>query len=225
MLFRSNLSTCQHGRPQFDGFLRMRLIDKLIKYSAVAAVARCQRCRLELYRWGPIAVMPVGRNAVDEQHGTRLAAFEQPLRVLVVDPDYDARAFVRDALEGHAQVIGRTSARRARETLRVARFDVLVLDLILSGTRGIQFLDHLPADQRPERVVILTGWRDGWSAARQRGVDAMLRKPCTSDALREAVLGTRDTRPLPELAGAPHARLAHPPANGTHADPESRYVT
>jgi DNA-binding NtrC family response regulator len=165
----------------------------------------------------------VGWNAVDEPQGTRLAAFEQPLRVLVVDPDHDARALVRDALEGHAQVIGRTSSRRARETLRVARFDVLVLDLILSGTRGIQFLDHLPADQRPERVVIITGWRDGWSAARQRGVDAMLRKPCTSDAVRAAVLGTsRDTRPPSELAGAPHARLPRPPANGTHADPESR---
>jgi len=123
-----------------------------------------------------------------------------PPRVLVLDDDYDTQRFVGEALRGVAQVIGQSNAYRARRVLSLGRFDVLVLDLILSGANGLDFLERLPPNDRPPRVIVLSGWRDGMDAARQLGVQMTLQKPCTADALREAVLRPPvGAQPLSEL--------------------------
>jgi DNA-binding NtrC family response regulator len=112
----------------------------------------------------------------------------RPVRVLVLDDD-ESRCFVAEALRGYAQVIGQASAYRARQVLSVGRFDVLLLDPLLPGINGLAFLEHLPAKDRPSRVIVLTGWQEGMIAARKLGVLEMLRKPCTAETLRDAVLG------------------------------------
>ena len=127
------------------------------------------------------------RERTDIDHVLRRA--RRPVRILVLDDDDGTRSFVAETLRGDAQVVGQASAYRARQVLSVGRFDVLILELLLSGTNGLAFLEHLPAKDRPSRVIALTGWQEGMAAARKLGVLEMLRKPCTAETLRDAVLG------------------------------------
>jgi CheY-like chemotaxis protein len=108
--------------------------------------------------------------------------------VLVLDDDYATQTFVYHALGSDAHTVPETTAAHALEALVGEAFDVLVLDLILTGTNGLDVLRQLPSLRRPPRIVVLTGWRAGTTRARELGATAYLHKPCTVAALRRAVL-------------------------------------
>lgn len=115
-----------------------------------------------------------------------------PIRALFVD---DEPALVR--LAGRAmpyrdiEVSGHVDAVEALEAFAASPndFDVLVTDLSMPAMSGFELVDRIRA-QRPDFPVVLTSGYMGPAderAAAERGIDAVLPKPCSIDALAAAV--------------------------------------
>ncbi len=115
-----------------------------------------------------------------------------PIRALFVD---DEPALVR--LAGRAmpyrdiEVSGHVDAHEALAAFTAApdEFDVLVTDLSMPTMGGFQLIDSIRA-LRPGFPVVLTSGYMGpldERAATERGIDAVLPKPCSIDALASAV--------------------------------------
>jgi DNA-binding NtrC family response regulator len=79
------------------------------------------------------------------------------LRALVVDDDSDFSRMLVEWLESSGvRVEAVTAAEQALGRIQEEAFDVAVVDLGLPGMDGLSFLRHLPAENRPE-VVVLSG--------------------------------------------------------------------
>jgi two-component system cell cycle response regulator DivK len=67
--------------------------------------------------------------------------------------------------------------------------DAVVLDLSLPGLSGLGVCRRLKADRRTEgiRVIVLTGRAESGRAAKRRGCDAFLVKPCLPEDLLAAI--------------------------------------
>lgn len=109
------------------------------------------------------------------------------LRVLLVDRDPTTKARVEAVLGSGAQVVQRRTARRARETLLVGTFDVLVLDPALRGDNGLSMLRNLDGRWRPRHVVVTAADEQHAAEARACGAHAVVMKPYTADDLCTAI--------------------------------------
>jgi cyclic di-GMP phosphodiesterase len=103
------------------------------------------------------------------------------LRILLVDDDPALRTLLRTTFElADVEVVEAEDAGAARRRIRTARPDVIVLDVKMPGTTGLELCAELKgADAtRDIPIVLLTGSDGGTSAAAKRvGVDAFVRKP------------------------------------------------
>lgn len=114
-----------------------------------------------------------------------------PMRTLVVDDDEETRELVGQALkrEGHSVVLAE-SAEAAQEALEGARFDVVVLDVMLGQQSGLELCAQLRR-ARVETPILFLSAR-GTVHARVEGLDAggddYLAKPF---ALRELLARVR----------------------------------
>jgi response regulator RpfG family c-di-GMP phosphodiesterase len=103
------------------------------------------------------------------------------LRILLVDDDPALRTLLRTTFEvADVDVVEADGAAAARRRIRAARPDVIVLDVNMPGTTGLEFCQELKADPatREIPVILLTGSSGGTSAAAKRvGADAFVRKP------------------------------------------------
>ncbi len=114
-----------------------------------------------------------------------------PMRTLVVDDDEETRELVGHALkrEGHSVVLAQ-SAEAAQEALESARFDVVVLDVMLGEQSGLDLCAQLRR-ARVETPILFLSAR-GTVHARVEGLDAggddYLAKPF---ALRELLARVR----------------------------------
>jgi response regulator RpfG family c-di-GMP phosphodiesterase len=103
------------------------------------------------------------------------------LRILLVDDDPALRTLVRTTFEvADVAVVDAENAEGARRQIRTSRPDVVVLDVNMPGTTGLELCAELK--QKPETrdipIVLLTGSEGGSSAAAKRaGADAFVRKP------------------------------------------------
>jgi len=79
-------------------------------------------------------------------------------RILVVDDAPDARDFLVDALAqaGHS-VAKANTADRALEILRADSFDLVVTDVVLPGSSGIELLKNVKRDIPTTEVLVITG--------------------------------------------------------------------
>jgi two-component system phosphate regulon response regulator PhoB len=106
--------------------------------------------------------------------------------VCIVDDDPDTREAMRVALEmyGYA-VIEASEGAAALETLHTAHADVILLDLVMPGMDGCEFLARQRAD--PELasipVVVLSGAGDVAGLAARLGATSWARKPIELDQL------------------------------------------
>jgi putative two-component system response regulator len=103
------------------------------------------------------------------------------VRILLVDDDPGLRTLLKTTFEvADVDVVEAESADAARRRIRAARPDVIVLDVKMPGTSGLELCAELkrsPAT-RDIPIVLLTGSDDGTSAdARRVGADAFVRKP------------------------------------------------
>ena len=103
------------------------------------------------------------------------------MRILLVDDDPALRTLLRTTFEvADVDVVEAHSADAARRRIRAARPDVIVLDVNMPGTTGLELCAELKADPRTSDIpiILLTGSTGGTSAAAKRvGADAFVRKP------------------------------------------------
>ena len=126
---------------------------------------------------------------------------------LVVDDDDGVRFFLEETLrrDGHT-VVGASSGEEALDRMRDTYFDLVVLDLKLSGrVDGLRVLEAVRWRWPETVVVILTahGSLESAMAAIREGVDGYLLKPAEPDEVRQAVHEALDRRrSLARLGGA-----------------------
>jgi cyclic di-GMP phosphodiesterase len=103
------------------------------------------------------------------------------LRILLVDDDPALRTLLRTTFEvADVDVVEADGADAARRSIRAARPDVIVLDVNMPGTTGLELCEQLKADPATTdiAIILLTGSTGGTTAAAKRvGADAFVRKP------------------------------------------------
>jgi cyclic di-GMP phosphodiesterase len=103
------------------------------------------------------------------------------LRILLVDDDPALRLLLRTTFEvADVAVDEAADADAARRQIGVSQPDVIVLDVNMPGTSGLELCAELKSSDTTAGipVVVLTGSSDGSGAsARRAGADAFLRKP------------------------------------------------
>src|SRR6476469_4052680 len=78
-------------------------------------------------------------------------------RILLVDDEKVARALYGDYLTGAAhEVTAVASAQEAKDALKAATFDVVVTDLILPETDGMELLRHTKDSHPDTEVIVIT---------------------------------------------------------------------
>ena len=103
------------------------------------------------------------------------------LRILLVDDDPALRTLLRTTFEfADVDVVDAASAAEARRAIAMERPSVIVLDVNMPGTTGLEYCRELKGDAatREIPVVLLTGSEGGTdAAAKEAGADAFVRKP------------------------------------------------
>jgi response regulator RpfG family c-di-GMP phosphodiesterase len=103
------------------------------------------------------------------------------LRILLVDDDPALRTLLKTTFEvADVDVVEADSAESARRTIRASRPHVIVLDVKMPGTTGLELCAELKASPqtRDIPIILLTGSEGSTSAAGKRaGADAFVRKP------------------------------------------------
>ena len=103
------------------------------------------------------------------------------MRILLVDDDPALRTLLRTTFEvADVAVTEADSADAARKRIRATRPDVIVLDVNMPGTTGLELCVELKGDPKTSGIpiILLTGSQGGTSAAAKRaGADAFVRKP------------------------------------------------
>jgi len=103
------------------------------------------------------------------------------LRILLVDDDPALRTLLKATFEiADVAVVEAEDAASARRKIRGARPDVIVLDINMPGTTGLELCAELKAAPatRDIPIVLLTGSEGGTdAAAKKAGADAIVRKP------------------------------------------------
>jgi response regulator RpfG family c-di-GMP phosphodiesterase len=103
------------------------------------------------------------------------------LRILLVDDDPALRILLRTTFElADVAVVEAEDAAAARRKIRSGRPDVIVLDVSMPVTTGLELCAELKADAatRDIPIILLTGSRGGTAAAAKKaGAEAFMRKP------------------------------------------------
>ncbi len=103
------------------------------------------------------------------------------MRILLVDDDPALRTLLKTTFEvADVAVVEAEDAASARRKIRGARPDVIVLDINMPGTTGLELCAELKAAPatRDIPIVLLTGSEGGTdAAAKKAGADAIVRKP------------------------------------------------
>ena len=103
------------------------------------------------------------------------------MRILLVDDDPALRTLLRTTFEvADVDVTEADGADAALRRIRSARPDVIVLDVKMPGTTGLELCEQLKSDPVTSDIpiILLTGSDGGTSAEAKRvGADAFMRKP------------------------------------------------
>ena len=124
--------------------------------------------------------------------GRRLMGSTEPVLLVVEDSPVLLETYAA-MLSQRYQILKATSLEAASALARSERIDGIVTDLHLGGRKGSELIDGLEADidRPPVPVLVITGERDDDVLHRVAlaGVDQILAKPVSAQALRSAVSG------------------------------------
>jgi len=152
--------------------------------------------------WLPIEEAPPAEARLPEAEwdGVDLAG----MRILVIDDDPDTVELLSMFLgREHMTVAAESDAEVGGRRLQAENFDIVIVDLMMPGSGGVEFLKSLqglPAATRPAAIV-LTGRveRDMHEICRQMGAAEVLAKPFELAeilrCLKKAVVKRRNTQP------------------------------
>ncbi len=110
----------------------------------------------------------------------------QTKSLLLVDDEMSIlRSYARDLRAEHYQVTTASSAENAIDSLQSGNFNLVITDLVMPGSSGIQVLLEAKKHDSQICVIVLTGYGDMESAveALRLGADDYLLKPLDTDAL------------------------------------------
>ena len=134
--------------------------------------------------------LPVGTPRQGHGAAERPLVTSGSLRVLVVEDEPAVREHLVESLrqDGHT-VDTCTQGREAIEILGRQRVDVIFTDFAMPGMRGDELAGRIRAAGITTPIIMLTGFGDLMQARGERpeGVDALVSKPVTLAALREAL--------------------------------------
>jgi len=132
-------------------------------------------------------VTPVKQQEVPPSICLRLVP---PLRVLFVDDEESARFMVRRFLEtdGHSVTLA-TDGRAGLTSFKAGRFDVVILDRAMPGMSGDELAAAIKTNSPETPVIMLTGFGGMMTDLGEHpvGVDKIMCKPLTQEALRRAL--------------------------------------
>jgi PAS domain S-box-containing protein len=120
-----------------------------------------------------------------------LPASVRPLHILVVDDDPVVRKSVVAQLNTQAHTVETASnGREGLDRFEAGRFDLVVTDRAMPEMGGDQLAATIQRSAPDTPVIMLTGFGDLMSARGEHpvGVDAVVSKPVTLDALTQAIL-------------------------------------
>ncbi len=111
-------------------------------------------------------------------------------KILVVDDDSDITWFFRQILEHAGYSV--STAHKGLEALELAgkeKFDLAILDIILSDTRGDKLARELIEKNESLKIMFVTGFAQKLEELDSTGLDIVLvmEKPVMYDQLEEAV--------------------------------------
>ena len=142
----------------------------------------------------------------------------RPIRALIVDDEYPARAELRYQLSREPGVEITGEAANAREALRLIGaldYDVVFLDIAMPGISGLELAERLKQQPGAPYVIFTTAYDEyAVKAFEARALDYLL-KPYSDDRLREALSRVRERLAL--RGGAGPARTPATPVAGSTA--------
>jgi DNA-binding response OmpR family regulator len=118
-------------------------------------------------------------------------AAAEPLRplILICDDEPPLRELVKAALGSGYRYLEAADIAEAEEHLEAESPALIVLDVMLPGKSGLEFLRELRESGRRVPVVLVSAWQSetDQQTATEAGADAFLGKPFDPDALARAV--------------------------------------
>lgn len=118
-------------------------------------------------------------------------AIEVPaVRILIVDDDPAICEYMQTLLQNDGFEVETTSdAESAPERVRVGRYHLVVLDLMMPKLHGLDVLSRIRAKDADVAVVIFTGYPDLASAVQSMKLDAVdyVQKPFQVDEMRAVI--------------------------------------
>lgn len=123
---------------------------------------------------------------------TKAARTLRPL-ILICDDERPLRELIKAALGDTYRYVEAEDAQQAEEVLEAEHPDAMVLDVMLPGKSGIDFLTELRGTSTPSQlpVVVVSAWQsaDDEQAAMTAGADAFVGKPFDPEDLATVVEG------------------------------------
>jgi len=141
----------------------------------------------------------IARLTMDGEHGSSLPDRSEPGRVLLVDDDPLARAFLADVLRRAGFVTScAVSADDALARIEADDPDVILTDVEMPGVRGIAFCERLRAECPHRPVLIVTAFGDVATAVQaiRAGAFDFLMKPPVAETVVIAVRRALEHRRL-----------------------------
>jgi len=115
----------------------------------------------------------------------------ESVRILVADDSDELAGLVAAWLQDEGfDVVTASSGRQTLDAASVYRPDIVLLDLVMPALGGFEVCAAVSQQAQPPQMILMTGVWDPENARRATdlGVDALLRKPFTREAVLEAVL-------------------------------------
>lgn len=122
-------------------------------------------------------------------------------KVLITDDDPAVRLALAQVLdeEGYHVVTAASGEEALRRLIEEAPFDMLLLDLNLSGKNGWDTFERVTAVNPLLPVVLITARSDQHALARAAGASALVEKPCDVARLLETLRELIDEPPMNRL--------------------------
>lgn len=122
-------------------------------------------------------------------------------KVLITDDDPAVRLALAQVLdeEGYHVVTAASGEEALRRLIEEAPFDMLLLDLNLSGKNGWDTFERVTAVNPLLPVVLITARPDQHALARAAGASALVEKPCDVARLLETLRELIDEPPMNRL--------------------------